>query len=77
MIHAHFLTPLGVVLILAGAVIRYKIGKRKFNRRSITGLELFPSYGKGIATRFMESVATIIAKLMILTGILLILANTL
>ena len=61
---------LGIVLISAGLAIRYKIRQRKFKRRSLAGLEWFPSYGKAVITRLWEGIAFFLAGLMIAAGLL-------
>ncbi len=60
---------LGVVLIVIGVIIRYSVGKRRFNRRTITGLEVFRSYERAWLTRFGEGVLRLIALLLIVSGI--------
>ena len=67
---------IGPVLILIGCAIRFKIAKRKFLRRSMTGLEYFPSYSAALVTRFVEGFARVVATLMILAGIVLFLGAT-
>jgi len=45
-IHHHiFLHPL--ILIIVGLIVRYAIGRRRLNRRGITGLQLFSSMKNG------------------------------
>ena len=67
---------IGPVLILIGLAIRFKIAKRKFLRRSMTGLEYFPSYSAAIVTRFVEALGRVVATLMILAGVILFLGAT-
>lgn len=71
------MAPCGVGVIMIGLVIRFKIGKRRFSRRGMTGLEWFPSYGQAIITKLIEGLFMIIAKLLILSGILFILGASL
>jgi hypothetical protein len=66
----------GPVLILIGCAIRFKIAKRKFLRRSMTGLEYFPSYSAAVVTRLVEAMARAVATLMILAGVVLFLGAT-
>jgi hypothetical protein len=77
MIHPLFSEILGVILLLTGLAIRYKIAQRKFYRRGPAGLEWFSSYRRAVLVRFAEGLAGIFAKIFILMGILLILAGTL
>ncbi len=65
----------GPALMALGLAIRYRIAKRKFLRRSMTGLEYFPSYGAAIITRVVEGLARLVATLMIMAGIVLLLAG--
>jgi hypothetical protein len=54
MISYHYALAWGISLLLAGAAIRYKIGKRRFNRRNLAGLEWFSSYRRAVLTRLVE-----------------------
>jgi len=65
----------GVLMILVGLVVRYKIGHRRFNRRSITGLEMFSSHIRGLIVRLIEGVVGILARLSIWIGLALVLAE--
>jgi hypothetical protein len=78
-IHPMHIAPIfsGPALIALGLAIRYKIAKRKFLRRSMTGLEYFPSYGAAIVTRFVEGLARLVAFVMIVVGIVLLLSAAL
>jgi hypothetical protein len=77
MISYHYSAAWGIFLLLAGASIRYKIGKRRFNRRNLAGLEWFPSYRRAVLTRLVEGLFSLFAKLMILAGLLLLLIASL
>jgi hypothetical protein len=66
----------GPCLVILGMVIRYAIGKRRFNRRNQVGMELFPSYGQAIVTRMAEALGRIIGALLVFVGIVLLLART-
>ena len=65
----------GVLMILVGLVVRYKIGRRRFNRRSITGLEMFSSYGRGVIVRLVEGIVGFLARVSIWVGLALVLAE--
>lgn len=69
-----FLT--GPTFIVLGLVIRYAVGKRRFNRRNQFGMELFSSYGPGVVTRIAEALGRITWALLIFVGIVLLLART-
>jgi len=60
---------MGIVLFIAGFWLNYIIARRKFNRRAITGIELFSSYEKALATTAMEKLGRILAWLLILAGV--------
>jgi len=73
-IHHHiFLHPL--ILIIVGLIVRYAIGRRRFNRRGITGLQLFSSYEKWWLTTRMEAVINFLALLAMIAGLILLLFN--
>lgn len=59
----------GLILLAVGIFIRYRVGKRKFNRRAITGVETFSSYESSVLTRFLERIAGLIALLLIVLGL--------
>lgn len=63
----------GGVALTAGALIRYIIFRRKFNRRTIAGSEVFKSYEKARLTNFIERFGKLIALILIVGGIVLIL----
>jgi hypothetical protein len=62
-----------ILLLLFGLLVRYIIGRRKFNRRSIAGVQGFKSYAIAILTMTIEKLANIIAALCIILAIILFL----
>lgn len=62
----------GFILMLIGIVIRYIIGRRRFNRRTIAGTEGFSSYEKAVFVTFSERIMMLVAKLLLVGGLLLI-----
>ena len=60
----------GVLLLIAGLFIRYQIGRRRFNRRSITGVQIYSSYIKAILTTIIETLLNIVGALFIVVGII-------
>lgn len=62
----------GVVLVITGIIIRYMIGRNRFNRRSITGVETFSSYERMNLTRLLEWLGSIIGLLLIIGGIIMV-----
>jgi len=67
----HNTTIIGVALMLTGLVVRMAISRRRFNRRGITGLQLFRSFWHWRITTLIESLLNFTATLMILAGIFL------
>ena len=63
---------LGFLAFGLGFVLNYMIAKRKFNGRSMTGMEGFKSYERAWLIPFIERVVRILAILLIIGGILLI-----
>lgn len=66
-IHYH-----GFILTALGFTIRYIIGRRRFNRRGITGLQVFSSYENWWLTTRLESLFSLLALLAILAGLFLL-----
>ena len=73
-VHQFVLFVAGPALTILGLVIRYSIGRRRFNRRSPFGLQQYHSYSEAVGTRLGEGCASSFAVLLILAGILLTLA---
>jgi len=63
-------TPM--LLIAIGLFIRYHIGRRRFNRRGIGGLQQFSSYGKAVCITAIEKLIRFIGTLCLLAGLFLI-----
>ena len=60
----HHCFATGVVLLIAGCWMRYRVGKRRFNRRTITGAERFRSYGDSLVTRMGEGIVRVVGALL-------------
>lgn len=75
--HAFSFQIVGIIFLLVGLLIRYHIGKRKFNRRNFAGIEVFSTYGRGVFTRFFERLFRFLGMILILLAILLILFGNL
>jgi hypothetical protein len=69
--HNH-ITLHACILLGMGLLIRYWIGRRRFNRRSIAGLQLFSSYEKWWVTTRIEALFNFLGLLAILSGIFLL-----
>jgi len=62
-----------IILLLFGLLLRYIIGRRRFNRRSLAGVQGFRSYAMAVLTMTIEKLANIFATLCILLAIILFL----
>jgi hypothetical protein len=62
-----------ILLLLFGLLVRYFIGRRRFNRRSLAGVQGFKSYAIALLTITVEKLANILATLCILLAIILFL----
>jgi len=62
----------GLLLTAIGLFIRYHIGRRRFNRRGIGGLQQFPTYGRFILTVTIERIIHFIGTLCLLAGLFLL-----
>lgn len=62
---------LGLATLLAGLATWFWIGRRRFQRRNIAGVEEFGSYGAMLLTAGFEKLLRIVAALAILAGLLL------
>jgi len=71
-IHHNHITLHACILLGVGLIIRYLIGRRRFNRRSIAGLQLFSSYEKWWIITRIESLINFLALLAIIAGIFLL-----
>jgi hypothetical protein len=63
---------IGTLLIILFFVLRFWVGKRKFNRRNIAGVEGFSSYGKAVTTTIFENIMLFVALLCFLTGLFIL-----
>ena len=60
--------PCGLLLSALCLLIRYQIGKRRFNRRGIGGVQHFPNYRSAILTTVLEMLILLIGNLCGLAG---------
>jgi hypothetical protein len=63
---------LGLLLITLGLSLRYHIGKRRFKRRNIAGLQGFSSYSRALLIAFLEKIGNCVGLLAFLSGLLLL-----
>lgn len=67
---------LGWVALVIGIALKYLIGRRRFNRRTPTGMQPFKSYEAAMATGFLEWIFGIVATLLVLGGLFFIIFGT-
>lgn len=65
----------GILMLVAGLVLNFIISKRRFNRRSITGIQVYRSYEHSLTTRWAERIGRFIAISLILIGIMVLLGS--
>ncbi|SFB35616.1 hypothetical protein [Algoriphagus aquimarinus] len=65
-------TVLGGALVLSGFAIRYWVGRRRFERRGLGGLQHYSSYSKALVVSTIERIANLLTIPMILGGIFLL-----
>lgn len=61
-----------LVFLLVGIIVRYIIGRRKFNRRGIGGLQHFSSFGVALVVTFLEWVLKWTANILIIAGVFML-----
>jgi hypothetical protein len=66
----------GILFLLIGLLIRYSIGRRKFNRRGIGGLQQFSNYEKAVTITLLEWIFKWVANIIILCAIFLLAFGT-
>lgn len=62
-----------VVLLIAGITLRLILNKRRFDRRSVTGLPQFRSYWSALIVILLERLVGLAAFLSIIAGLFLLL----
>ncbi|RVT98439.1 hypothetical protein EOD41_16750 [Mucilaginibacter limnophilus] len=67
--HHSYIIPCGLFLFAICLFIRYHIGRRRFNRRGIGGLQQFSSYGKAVIITFLERLVLFIGNCCGLAGL--------
>jgi len=70
--HHSYAMPCGLLLTALGLTVHYHIGRRRFNRRGIGGLQQFPTYGRFVFTVVVERVIYFIGTLCLLAGLFLL-----
>jgi hypothetical protein len=70
--HYHYTVPCGLLLLGICLFIRYQIGRRRFYRRGIGGLQHFSSYRKAVIISLLERLVLFIGNLCALAGLFLL-----
>ena len=63
---------LGVLALSVAIGLLFWIGKRRFNRRNMAGLEGFSSYERSLAVPLLERIGKLLAYALLLVGIFFI-----
>lgn len=63
---------IGVLALSISTVLLFWIGKRRFKRRNLAGIEGFSSYEKSLVVPFLERIGKLLAYILILVGALFI-----
>ena len=65
----------GLIMIIIGLVIRFFIGRNKFNRRGVGGLQHFSSFAWGLLVTLSEFIINIGALILIFLGLFYMITN--
>lgn len=60
---------IGIILIIIGIIINVSINRRRFYRRSPTGLQQFKTFGGAVLTTWSEKLGKLLAMALILLGL--------
>ena len=66
--HYSYAIPCGLALLAIGFFIRYHIGRRRFNRRGMAGLQQFSNYRTSFMIILIEWLFMVVANLCLITG---------
>ncbi|WP_439697407.1 hypothetical protein ACFGVS_03125 [Mucilaginibacter sp. AW1-7] len=69
--HINHLTIYAIVLLVIGLLICYTIGRRRFNRRGVAGLQYFNTYARALIITNLERLLNLIGMLLIIVAIIL------
>ena len=62
----------GILFLFVGIFIRYQIGKRRFKRRNIAGLQIYPNYLMGLVITAIETMINLLGMFSIVFGLIAI-----
>jgi flagellar biogenesis protein FliO len=65
----------GIIITVIGLILCYLIGKRRFNRRGIGGLQYYSNYGTAVVTTLFEKLVKLIGIVLLIIGLLMTLNN--
>lgn len=65
------LSVISIICVITGLLLKYMVGRRKFSRRNVTGIERFRSYNQMILIRAFENIMNTLAKLLLTSAIIL------
>ena len=57
-----------ILLLFMGLLILFVLGRRRFRRRGVAGLERFSSYGMAVFIRLLEALFRLLAWVAVLVG---------
>lgn len=61
---------IGIFFVILGFIIRYKINKRRFNRRGLAGLQHFKNHEQAWLVIFVERIFMVLSFIIIVTGLI-------
>ena len=64
-----------LIAVSIAVAIRFIIGRRRFNRRNLSGQQQFSSYSKGLVVGFIERLLMIASGIIVVVGLVLFLAG--
>ncbi len=65
----------GIVISLIGFLLCYFVGRRRFNRRGIGGLQHYNSYETAIVTTLFEKLVKLLGIVLLIIGLLMTINN--
>jgi hypothetical protein len=59
-----------ILLLTAGLFIRYQVGRRRFNRRSIAGMQIYSGYLRALLTTVIETLLNLAGAICIIIALI-------
>lgn len=66
---------IAIVCTVIALLIRYWVGRRRFNRRGVGGLQHFSNYEKAVVTTFFEKLLMLASFALLLIAAILLLSK--